>query len=149
MKHFDERQKATKSCNQLKVACNYKLRILVSLYTRIHAHKHTCIIVYTYSHIHVSLYTHIQAHMYLCIHTYKHTCIIVYTNTCIPGSMYTAQGRRRQGTRRQGAQRWATAPSQGLITREGAGNFFGSWKLERELEIKGGAGIEAENKRVH
>ena len=58
--------------------------------------------------------------------------------------MYTAQGRRRQGTRRQGAQRGPPAPTQGLITREGAGNFCGSWKLERELEIKSGAGNKCE-----
>lgn len=134
MKHFDERQIATKSCKQLKVACNYKLRIRVSLYTCISAHKHTCIIVYTYLRTHVSLYTHMQAHMYLCIHTYRHTCIIVYTNTCIPGSMYTAQGPR-------GAR--APAPGRPAVAgRARPGPYYarGSWKLFRELEAGTGAG---------
>lgn len=120
MKHFDERRKATESCMQSKVAINQRLHATESCVS-----------------------------MYHCIHALAHTCIIVYTNTCIPGSRHTAQGRRRQGTRRQGAQRGPPAPAQGLITREGAGNFFRSWKLERELEIKSGAGIEAGNKKAN
>lgn len=123
MKHFDERRIATKGCNQPKVASNYRLRIHVSLYTRISAHKHTYIIVYTYLRMHVSLYTHIQAHMYHCIHEYMYSGIHVYrAGSKAPG--HQAPGR----------------PAMATGARPGPYYARGSWKLLRELEAGTGAG---------
>ena len=123
MKHFDERRIATKDCMQSKVACNYKLRIHVSLYTRIRAHEHTCIIVYTYSRMHVSLYTHMQAHLHHCIHEYMYSGIHVYS----AGSK--APGHQAPGH-----------PARATGTHPGPYYARGSWKLLRELEAGTGAG---------
>lgn len=146
MKHFDGRQNAIQSCKQFKVACNYRLRMHVSLYTRIracmyhciHAYGHACIIVY--KHTCIIVYTHTRTHVF------THACITVYTNTCIPGCMYTAQATAPSapGARSHPAVATARPPRALLRAREletfvGAGSW--SWKLEYE------AGAGAENER--